>query len=213
MAATESATPEPPDHATVPVPSGYTLVLPPGWSRIPLRQGTEQAITRILDRTFAGLPRDRVASVRHDLKLRLRDLAGRARESCGLDLYLPTERMHGVTATASFVVAEMSLVSAGQADPALLAARLVTTSEHATAVHLDGTTGTRTEQVAAADVEQGAEYASRRIDYVLPVPADPDRWVVVSFSTVGAGDPTDDFAQLLAELFDAIMTTFRWRQA
>ena len=66
--------------------------------------------------------------------------------------------------------------------------------------------------MAAADVEQGVEYASRRVDYVLPVPTDLDRWVVVSFSTLGAGDPTDEFAQLLVELFDAIMTTFRWRR-
>ncbi|MGH3816471.1 MAG: hypothetical protein ACRDRE_01680, partial [Pseudonocardiaceae bacterium] len=63
------------------------------------------------------------------------------------------------------------------------------------------------------DAEPGVEHASRRVDYLLPVPADPDRWVIVSFSTLGAGDPTDDFAQLLVELFDAIMTTFRWRQS
>jgi hypothetical protein len=212
MAAPEPATPESPDHATVPVPSGYTLVLPPAWSRIPLRRGTEQAITRILDRSFAGLPRDKVAALRRELHLRLQDLARRASESSGLDLYVPTEQMHGVTATASFVVAEMSLFSAQPVDPSMPVARLVADSEHATAVDIAGTAGTRTEHVAAADVEQGVEYGSRRVDYVLPVPADPDRWVVVSFSTLGAGDPTDEFAQLLVELFDAIMTTFRWRR-
>lgn len=143
----------------------------------------------------------------------MRDLAGQARDSSGLDLYVPTERIHGVTVTvtASFVVAEVSLVSTDQVNPALLAARLIADSEHTTTVQLAGTTGTRAERVA--DVEQGVEHASRRVDYVLPVPADPDRWVIVSFSTLGAGDPTDDFAQLLVELFDAIMTTFRWRQS
>jgi len=188
------------------------MVLPPGWSRIPLRRGTEQAIGRILDRAFAGLPRDRVASLRHELQLRLRDLAGRARESCGLDLYLPTGQMGEVTAAASFVVAEMSLVSAEPMDPAMLVARLVADSDHTSTVELAGTAGTRTEHVAAADAEQGVEHGSRRVDYVLPVPEDPDRWVIVSFSTLGSGDPTDEFAQLLVELFDAIMTTFRWRR-
>lgn len=212
MAALEPATSGPADHATVSAPSGYTLVLPPGWSRIPLRRGTEQAITRILDRSFAGLARDKVASLRRELHLRLQDLAGRARESSGLDLYVPTEQMHGVTATASFVVAEMSLFSAQPVDPSMLFAWLLADSEHATAVDVAGTPGTRTEHVAAADAEQGVEYGSRRVDYVLPVPADPDRWILVSFSTLGAGDPTDEFAQLLVELFDGIMTTFRWRQ-
>ncbi len=206
-------TPEPlPIHEVTPAPSGYTLVLPPGWSRIPLRRGTEQAITRILDRAFAGLPRDQVASLRRELHLRLQDLAGRARESSGLDLYLPTEQMHGVTATASFVVAEISLVSAEPVDPGMLVARLVAGSERTTAVELAGTAGTRTEHLAAADAEQGIEHPSRRVDYVLPVPTDPYRWVIVSFSTLGSGDPTDEFAELLVEFFDAIMTTFRWRQ-
>jgi hypothetical protein len=210
MAASETATSKRPDHEKAP-PTGYTLVLPPGWSRIPLRHGTEQAITKILDRAFAGLPRDQVASLRRGLQLRLRDLAERAREGSGLDLYLPTERMGEVTATASFVVAEMSLVSAEPVDPSMLVARLVADSEHTAVVEVAGSAGTRTEHVAAAEPEQGVEYASRRLDYVLPVPAEKDRWVVISFSTLGTGDPTDEFAQLLVELFDAIMT-FRWRQ-
>lgn len=212
MTAAESTVPEPPDHEQVVAPTGYTLVLPPGWSRVPLRRGTDKAITSILDRSFAGLPRDRVATLRRELQLRLQDLAGRARENCGLDLYVPTERMGEVTVTASFVVAEMSLTSADQVDPGMLVARLVADSDETGPVELADTAGTRTEHVAAADPEHGLEYATRRVDYVLPVPADLDRWVIVSFSTLGSGDPDDEFAQLLVELFDAIMTTFRWRR-
>ena len=193
-------------------PAGYSLVLPPGWTRIPLRHGTEQAITSILNRSFAGLPRDQVASLRRELQLRLRDLTGKARESCGLDLYVPVDRMHGITATASFLVAEVSFGSVQPVDPALLVARLVGTSEQTDIADVAGTVGTRTEHVAAPDTEQGVEYASRRVDYVLPVPEDPDRWVIVSFSTLGMGDPSDDLAVLLVELFDAVMTTFRWRR-
>ena len=155
MAASETATSKRPDHEKAP-PTGYTLVLPPGWSRIPLRHGTEQAITKILDRAFAGLPRDQVASLRRGLQLRLRDLAERAREGSGLDLYLPTERMGEVTATASFVVAEMSLVSAEPVDPSMLVARLVADSEHTAVVEVAGSAGTRTEHVAAAEPEQGS---------------------------------------------------------
>ncbi len=193
-------------------PAGYSLVLPPGWARIPLRHGTEQAITSILNRSFAGLPRDQVASLRRELQLRLRNLTGKARESSGLDLYLPVDRMHGITATASFVVAEVSFGSVQPVDPALLVARLVGTSEQTHPVDVAGVVGTRTEHVAAPDAEHGVEYASRRVDYVLPVPEDPDRWVIVSFGTLGMGDPSDELAVLLVELFDAVMTTFRWRR-
>jgi hypothetical protein len=33
---------------------------------------------------------------------------------------------------------------------------------------------------------------------------------MVVFSTVGDGDPAGQFAGILVELFDAIMSTFRW---
>lgn len=168
------------------------------------------AITKILDRSFAGLPRDRVAPLRHELGLRLRQMAGQAREGAGLDLYLPTEQTHGCTVTASFVVGEMLLISLEPVDPGTVLARLVADAEHTSVVELAGTAGARTEHVAAAEPERGGEHASRRIEYVLPVPGDPERWLVVSFSTLGAGNPDDEFARLLVELFDAVMTTFRW---
>jgi hypothetical protein len=34
--------------------------------------------------------------------------------------------------------------------------------------------------------------------------------MVITFSTLGHGDPAGEYAGLLAELFDAIMSTFRW---
>lgn len=87
------------------VPAGYVLVLPPGWTRIPLREGTEQAIDKVVDGTFAGISRDEVPTARRELRLRLRHQATTARNVGGIDLYLPTERMHGFTIAASIVVA------------------------------------------------------------------------------------------------------------
>ena len=209
MAAPEPATPDP---AMTPAPSAYALVLPPGWSRIPLRHGTERAITGILDRSFAGLPRDKVAALRRELHLRLRDLSGRARESSGLDLYVPTEQMHGVTATASFVVAEMSLFSAEPVDPALLVARLVADSQRRAPWSSPGRRGPGPNTWLRRMSNRAS--SMRRAGSTTCCRSRPTwyRWVVVSFSTLGAGDPTDEFAQLLVELFDAIMTTFRWRR-
>lgn len=48
---------------------------------------------------------------------------------------------------------------------------------------------------------------------MIPVPADPGRWITVVFSTLGAGDPQGALADLFVELFDAMMTTFRWSRA
>jgi len=54
------------------------------------------------------------------------------------------------------------------------------------------------------------EAASRRVDYLLPVPGQPGQWLIVTFATPGDGDPEGTFASLLVELFDSIMLTFRW---
>lgn len=212
MTPSEAPLPEHAEPATRP-PRGYTLVLPPGWARIPLRRGTDKAIRNILDRALSGFPRDAVATVRRDLQVRLREMAEQARQGGGLDLYVPTERRHDVTLAASLVVSEISLVTAQQVDPHTVLARLLADSDSTQAVELDDTAGTRTEHVApATDSEPDLKQGSRRVDYVLPVPGDPERWLLTTFSTLGAGDPGDELADLLVELFDAMMTTFRWRR-
>lgn len=191
--------------------TGYTLVLPPGWSRIPVRRGTDQAIASVIDGAFADAPRDKLALVRHQLRQHLTELAARAREGAAVDLYLPTRRVGDVALTCSVVVAEIHQPGPWRPNPPAVLARLFARREGCRPITVPAGSGARSDRVAPADPAQGVEHASRRVDYVLPVPEDPDRWVIVSFSTLGAGDPGDDFAELQVELFDALMTTFRWR--
>ncbi len=66
------------------------------------------------------------------------------------------------------------------------------------------------DRVAPYRMEIEVEFGSRRVDYVIPVPGQRDRWLIAAFSTLGTGDPNDQHAKLLAELFEAIMATFRW---
>jgi hypothetical protein len=118
--------------------------------------------------------------------------------------------LHGFTAAASFVVAEVAFDSTEHLEPALLIARL-TDAEDSSPVQVGGVVGVRSEKVTARRLDGGEDFGSRRVDYAFPVPGNDDRWVLVSFSTIGQGDPADALADLLVELFDAIMTTFRWR--
>ena len=196
-------------NTLVTAPRGYTLVLPPGWTRVPLRAGTEEAIAQIVELRFAGQPRE-LGADRQALEALLRDLTSRAASDNGLDLYLPTERMHGFTVAASFVVAEFGFESMENPDANEILARLVSKRGGARTVSLADTTAARSEAVASPDPARDLPFGSRRVDYVLPVPNDADRWLVATFSTIGQGDPQDDFVALLVELFDAIMSTFRW---
>ena len=201
--------------------SGYTLVLPGAWRRIPVQQGTRPAIRGVVDevlRRFSkGVSRDQLTRYRIELERGLSDMAAQARSAGGIDLYLPIEYTHGVTITASFVVSQVTLPEpppelpdAEQADTAQFVSYLTSADGDAAPVVIAGAAAARKESVAAADPAQQVPYGSRRVDYMLPVPGESRGMLIVAFSTIGDGDPEGQFAKLLVELFDAIMTTFRW---
>lgn len=207
---TQQPRPVPGDGAA----NGYTIVLPPGWQRIPVRQGTAEAIRKILDQVFGRLsrelPRDSLVRQRIELERRLSAMAARAREKAGLDLYLPVEYVHGAAVPASFAVSEGSPGPAGPGDPAQVVAYLAAGQDDAAQVTVDGAIGIRTERIAAADPASEIPAGSRRVDYTLSVPGRPERWLMAVFSTLGSGDPDGEYAKILVELFDAMMSTFRW---
>ena len=191
--------------------SGYSIVLPPGWQRIPLRSGTDKAIRGAVRTAFAGLPRDAppdtVSSHRLRLERQLARAARHARDQGGSDMYVPAGPVYQAPVAASFVVSELSL---GPADPAGVAAMLVAGDDPWQPVTTDGAGGVRVERTAGPSPGEGVEFGSRRVDYILPVPGRSGRWLMIAFSTFGAGDPGDRVAEALTELFDAIMSTFRW---
>lgn len=211
-----------------PTVNGYRLILPPGWQRIPLRGGTKQTVDGILDRSFEGLPRDRYGPIRHELEARLWRQIRAAQQNNGLDLYLPVELVHGRALAASIVVAEVRFDTGEEVPAAEVVAALVAASAGTVMIELDGSPAVRTERVVrmseqdaevakaeggdeAEMAEQAEVQASRRVDLTIPAPGETRRWLAVSFSTLGDGNPSGAVADLLVELFDAMMTTFRWR--
>ena len=218
-------------------PGGYTIVLPPGWRRIPLRQGatdTEKAARAAVSASLSALPksvpRDRLAAFRADGEGRLRRMATQVRKQGGVDLYLPVESMRGIPVSASFVVSEGSLGAAVPVDPAQVVSYLAAEREggERTPATLDGAVGLRVERVAPPDPAAEVPAMTRRVDYIVSMPGEPDRWLIVAFSTLdqssqdsrgGQGgqqerqDQQDQLARLLVQLFDAMMATFRWTWA
>lgn len=209
--------------------TGYALVLPTGWRRIPVQSGTKAAIRGITAevlRRFPEVSRDKLTPYRIELERRLSDMARQARSAGGLDLYVPVEYVHSTAVPASFVVSQVTLPigipgdqgdpdappegEAATADPAEVIAAVTATSGNARPVVVDGAQAVRTESVAGPDPAQEILVGSRRADYMIPLPGRADRWLIATFSTTGDGDPEGDFAKLLVELFDAIMLTFRW---
>ncbi|MFA3875273.1 hypothetical protein ABS735_16500 [Streptomyces sp. MMCC 100] len=209
----------------VSVVTGYRIILPNDWEQVPLRHGTEGALRRILDKAFTHIPAesppDRVNVFKRELDRRLRAAVARAQESNALDLYLPMRSTSDVNLGASIVVSESLLPrQRGQVgahfEPTDVAVHLLSqdgvVNADLSSGELDGALAVRREYVAEADSGKGADLASRRVEYIVAVPDDPNRWFVAAFSAVGGGDPRDELADALVEWFDAVMATLRWRR-
>jgi len=205
----------PPTEATA--PHRYELILPPGWVRIPLREGTKEALEKILfshmEQVPESIPRDDAMRFRLDMRRQLEKQARAARRNGGLDLYLPVRPRGGIFLMASFVVAEMPIGQEHGVSPEAVLAQLVddgVPGGAATKVDVAGAPALRRDYRRALDEE---ELLTRRVDYVIPVANAPGRWISINFSTPGDGDVGSEFTDVLVELFDAVVSTFRWSYA
>jgi hypothetical protein len=216
---------EPTDRVQTPLPAtGYRMLLPEQWAQVPLRQGTEEAVEAILEEAYARIPKnappDKVGPYKRELARRLRGSVAQAQEAKALDLYLPVKPVGDGTFNlgASILVSESVMPRPGRrgaSEPTEVAVQLLSRDgvqgADLSTGEIDGALAVRREHVADADPGRGAELASRRVEYIMSVPGDPDRWFVAAFSTIAAGDPRDELAEALVEWFDAVMATFRWR--
>jgi hypothetical protein len=178
-------------------------MLPPGWRRIPLRQGPEEtekaaraAVSASLRALPRAVPRDRLAAFRAESEGRLRTMAAQVRKQGGVDLYLPVESMRGIPVSASFVVSEGSLGGGGAApaDPAQVVTYLAAERGDGTRTQatVDGAMALRVEHVAGPDPAADVQATTRRVDYIVSMPGEPDRWLIVAFSTLDQSGQTPD---------------------
>jgi hypothetical protein len=192
-------------------PTGYVLTLPPGWERIPVRDGTDEAIRDILDRAFGHLPADRYGPIRRELAAGLAQQVMDAREAHGLDLYLPVGGIRGLPVAASFAVAHLPPGSADD-EPAAVLGALADGFGTATAAEVASTPALRVERAVPSDPgrQHNVDLPTKRVDYVVPVPGNAG-WLLVTFSVAADESAAAGLADALVELFDAVVSTLRWR--
>lgn len=197
-------------------PDGCRLVPPPGWTHIPLRHNTEESIKAIVDksiRTLSDIPKDDLIKARMELTRRLRKVAAQAQEAGGITLYIPVEKLYGAYIGASFVISRVAS-GLGANEPTDSTVSKLLTDNNNEELALDGVNGIRADYVVQPNPDGEIEFPSRRIDYVVPIPlSQPQAWITVCFSTIADGQPHSEFSEVLVELFDAVMTTFRWSYA
>ena len=199
--------------------SGYRLVLPPGWVQVPVRDSGPGTAHEVISAAFRkppeGVPRDAFTRARIELERRLEKMIRKAKQEGGLELFLACGQAYSNPVPASFLIAEGSLGSATD-DPlavvTAIAEGAAADGKHGELRALDGAPASRVERVVAPRGDD--DRPSLRVEYTVAIPrpasGGTDRWMVITFSTLGDGDPSGEYAATLAGLFDAIMSTLRW---
>jgi hypothetical protein len=201
--------------------TSYRVVLPKPWVRIPVGAGLEERVHEIAEEAMRRLPKevppDQAGPMRREVERRVIAAVRRSREYGGIDFYLPTDSWHGFLVGASFVVSDVTPPGLAPEDPDLavgaVLALLASSRSGTEVLDIGDTVWGRTEQVVQPDESskrEGVDVPTRRVDYLTAVPGDERRWILVGFSCVGDGNPDSELTLLTTELFDAIMSTWRW---
>lgn len=198
---------------TTPTHAPYTLVLPAGWSRIPVGRGSRAAIRRILDAAAARSDDPGTVGVRRRLEEMLTAQVEEAARHQGVALYLPTAQVHGISVPASIVVSAPQLTTGG--DPMDLLLAVAARRDGSEVLEIDGKPAVRNERTQAEprlrDGFEGGELSTRQIVYYLADPQDDRRYLVITASVLeGTGEGAEEIADAVTELVDAMLTTFRW---
>ena len=175
-------------------------------------------MTEVLGTLPFGVPDALAKEVRADLERRIgravdaarnvdrTRLAGSGFKARTLDLYLPVLPAYEMPVPASFTV---SRVSAPAIDPAEFALRYSGAVPDAVQPKVvDGSFGFR--EAHAVPAGRDVEFATRRVDYIFSVPGAAGSWLAVVFTALDGGRADDEAAPALTDLFDGVMTTFRW---
>lgn len=199
--------------------SAYSIIQIPGWETLSLHPRDHAALERRLNELAHGsvpadVPRDTATPFRGEVRKQLVRVVEQAQAAGAGLIALPVETVDGKAVPASYTVSEWRDPDPdGTAPLSVLEAIAARSAASARIVDVDGQPALREEAVEAADPEADplATHAGRRVTYTISAPDSRDSWVIFTFITLGDGDPDGQLAHMLVELFDAHLTTLRWK--
>jgi hypothetical protein len=176
-------------------PHDFTVLLPPGWIRIPLDGREGAAASALATAKVAQLAEPQRSEVKQELLKLLKTSIKKAREAGGIDIMLSLAERNGIPLAASCLV---SYVEQGDEVPMdQLLAEASKDGGDVTGVDIAGCPAVR---------RRHAEGTVTMVDYVLPMPGRKGL-LMLAFAT-----PLEMLAEPLVHLFDAIAESLRWRR-
>jgi len=199
--------------------SAYSIVQIPGWETLSLHPRDHGTLERRLDDLAHGsvpaeVPRDTATPFRKEVRKELVRVVEQAQAAGAGLIALPVETVDGKAVPASYTVSEWRDPDPDDTAPLDLLKAIAEGSAASTKiVDVDGQPALREEMVESADPEAEplATHAGRRVTYTVSAPDNQHSWVIFTFITLGDGNPDGPLAHLLVELFDAHLTTLRWK--
>ena len=189
----------------------YDLVLPPGWVRIPADERAEPTARAIIQSIVKDLPPHQATKARTFMRQQMTSAIAYARQSNGLDLFLPVAPVAGAPVPASIVVSRLRPTDDARSPQEVLLA--FAARGGAAATQLDGVLAVRRvvelpASTGGADRPEGP--ASRQVTYLAHA-SWLDQWVSITASIVRLPMPdADEMVDAVQILVDAIVDTFRF---
>jgi hypothetical protein len=199
--------------------SAYSIVNIPGWENLSLNSADTGELRRRINELAHNsvpeeVPRDTATPFRMEMRKHLNRLVEQSRETGAGLICIPTSRMGDISVPASYTVSEWRDTEDDHVAPAAVLKSIADSSEAVCEmVFVDGQPALREETDETGDLraEELATHPGRRVTYTVSAPEDAKTWLVFNFVTLGNGDPRGALADALVELFDAQITTLRWR--
>jgi hypothetical protein len=202
-------------------PTDYTMLLPPGWARLPVGPAAAAAVTRLVSQRCQSLPADKRDAIRRRLRREILTLLEHAEAAGGIEVHLLVDPIRGYAVSAACLASYVASRSPGrQVSAADLLPEIEGAGATVTLATVGGGAAVRRYYVAeqspeladldpaTADNDPTTGHAAlprtTHVDYIVPVPGG-DGHLLMSFSTA-----TGEVADELVLLFDAMSTTLRW---
>jgi hypothetical protein len=201
-------------------PTDYTLLLPPGWARLPTGPAAAPAVTRLVNQRFQSLQADQRDLLRRKVRREILTLLDRAESAGGIEVHLLVDPVRGHAVSAACLASYVTPTPGRQPSAAELLPEIEGEEATVTLVAVGGGDAVRRHYVIDASPElpdldpatasndvvdgSGALPRTTHVDYIVPVPAS-DGQLLLAFSTA-----TNEVADELVLLFDAMASNLRW---
>jgi hypothetical protein len=193
----------------------YSLVLPPGWVHIVVREPGDKAVAALAKKLVSHLPKAQQPRLARLMCNHLEETIAQAREGNAQDVYFPTEMLGGSPVPMSIVVAEAPIPkgkSVSQVD-ALVGFAAMPGAE---AKAIDGSLAVRTTGNLSAKCDEKGNVVvppTKRISYLVSTTTGTPRLMLVMGSIIRLeADEKGELLDALEFLFESIVTTIRLGQ-